>query len=172
MFRSLALGCCSHCRFLMGSPVLVQPKTAPAAQETRPGLRLQGVGCLLRADTWTPLTSPAPAGPLMPPPAAGTEPPTRQAGMSSCRRRGMVPVMLPAPAALPLLQVAGAKALPREAKASPPILLRRRGSTIPGMLPAPAAALQVPQPAGAKALTRRAVASPVISWILFLSKWR
>jgi len=74
----------------------------------------------------------------------------------------MLPVMLPAPAALPLLQAPGAKALARGAKASPAILLCRRGSTIPVMLQA-AAALQVPQAAGAKALTRRAAASPVIS---------
>lgn len=137
------------------SSVLVQPRTAPArTQETRPaGARLplqRARRCLLRADTWTPPVSPAPAGPA--PPllaAAGTEPPTRQPGRS--------PVVLPAPAAaaaaLLLLQAAGAKVLARRADASQAISRPRGGMTVLVMLQAPAAApLMPPQAAGKKRL--------------------
>lgn len=105
------------------SSVLVQPRTAPArTQETRPaGARLplqRARRCLLRADTWTPPVSPAPAGPA--PPllaAAGTKALARRADASqaiSRPRGGMtVLVMLQAPAAAPLMppQAAGKKRL-------------------------------------------------------------
>lgn len=80
-------------------------------------------------------------------------------------------MMLPAPAALLLLQVAVAKALTQQADASP-VISCSRGGMVLMMLQVPAAPL-MPQAAGAKALTRRADASPVTlcrQGIVFLGK--